>query len=69
MLKPYMSVLTKKVGNRYLLVNVCAKRARDIAENAEQEGEEMMEKPVKTALCELAEDKIHFVREELPEED
>ena len=30
----------KRVGNRYLLVNLAAQRARDIADQAEATGEE-----------------------------
>ena len=32
MLKPSMQELMKRVGNRYLLVNLAAQRARDIAD-------------------------------------
>ena len=32
MLNPSMQELMKRVGNRYLLVNLAAQRARDIAE-------------------------------------
>ena len=35
MLHPSMTELLEKVDNRYLLVNVAAKRAREIAEDAE----------------------------------
>ena len=34
MLKPSMQELMKRVGNRYLLVNLAAQRARDIASRA-----------------------------------
>ena len=34
MLEPTMSDLLKVIPNRYLLVNIAAKRARDIAEAA-----------------------------------
>ena len=37
MLYPAMNTLTKNVPNRYLLVNVVARRARQIAEDAELE--------------------------------
>ena len=39
MLKPSMQELMKRVGNRYLLVNLAAQRARDIADRAEETGE------------------------------
>ena len=35
MLYPSMNDLLKKVNNRYMLVNLTAKRARDIADEAE----------------------------------
>ena len=38
MLYPAMSLLNKYVENRYLLVNVVARRARQIAEAADEEG-------------------------------
>ena len=38
MLYPAMSLLNKYVENRYLLVNVVARRARQIAEQADEEG-------------------------------
>ena len=41
--------LTKTVPNRYLLVNVVARRARQIAEDAELEGIHLTEKPVTEA--------------------
>ena len=41
MLKPSMQELMKRVGNRYLLVNLAAQRARDIADQAEATGEEL----------------------------
>ncbi len=58
MLTPSMKVLIEKTGNRYLLVNLAAKRARVIAEDAERNGIVIDEKTVKMALDEIAEDKI-----------
>ena len=54
MLKPSMQELMKRVGNRYLLVNLAAQRARDIADQAEETGEELPDKAVKLALDEIA---------------
>jgi len=54
MLKPSMQELMKRVGNRYLLVNLAAQRARDIAEEAEKSGEKLSDKAVKLALDEIA---------------
>ena len=41
MLYPSLSDLLKKVHNRYSLVNVAAKRARDIAEQAENDPQDV----------------------------
>ena len=49
MLYPAMNTLTKNVPNRYLLVNVVARRARQIAEDAELEGIHLTEKPEPTS--------------------
>ncbi len=60
MLNPSMQELMKKVGNRYLLVNLAAQRARDIAQEAEETEERLAEKPVKLALDEIVEGKIEY---------
>ena len=44
--------------NRYMLVNAVARRARQIAENAEMEGEVLDEKPVTLAIHEVADGKL-----------
>lgn len=54
MLKPSMKELMNKVGNRYLLVNLAAQRARDIAQEAEEKDEQLSDKAVKLALDEIA---------------
>lgn len=54
MLKPSMKELMNKVGNRYLLVNLAAQRARDIAQEAEENDEQLSDKAVKLALDEIA---------------
>lgn len=54
MLYPTLSDLTKKVGNRYLLVNEVAHRARKIAKKAYIENERLPEKPVKMAILEIS---------------
>ncbi len=54
MLKPSMKELMNKVGNRYLLVNLAAQRARDIAQEAEESEEQLTDKAVKLALDEIA---------------
>ena len=58
MLYPAMNKLTANVPNRYLLVNVVARRARQIAEAADQEEYELYDKPVTMAIQEVADGKI-----------
>ena len=58
MLYPAMNKLTSYVPNRYMLVNVVARRARQIAESAEEMGERLEEKPVTLAINEVAEGKL-----------
>lgn len=58
MLYPAMNKLTANVPNRYLLVNVVARRARQIAQEAEDAGEKMDVKPVTLAINEVADGKI-----------
>ena len=53
MLYPTMSELVSKVGSRYLLVNLVARRARDISQKAEEEGESLDRKPISTAIDEV----------------
>ena len=61
MLYPAMSDLLKEVNGRYLLVNLAARRAREISEYAEEEGIELSEKPVSLAIGEIAESKLNAV--------
>lgn len=58
MLYPAMDKLTSFVPNRYMLVNVVARRARQIAEAAEETGEPLDEKPVTLAINEVAEGRL-----------
>ncbi len=58
MLYPPVADLLKNVDSRYLLVNVVAQRARQIAAEAEENQEELTEKPVTLAIREVAEGKI-----------
>ena len=58
MLYPPVADLLKNVQSRYLLVNVVAQRARQIAQNAEQMQEELPKKPVTMAIEEVAEGKL-----------
>ena len=58
MLYPPMSELLKNVESRYLLVNVVARRARQISIEAEQEGYTLDDKPVTLAIREVADGKL-----------
>ena len=58
MLYPAMNKLTEQVPNRYLLVNVVARRARQIAQEAEDAGEKTTVKPVTLAIHEVAAGKV-----------
>ena len=64
MLYPAMNKLTEYIPNRYMMVNVVARRARQIAE---ANGEHLEEKPVTEAINEVAEGK--FVANPIIEED
>ena len=55
MLYPPVADLLKNVDSRYLLVNVVANRARQIATEADARQEELTEKPVTLAIREVAE--------------
>ena len=54
MLYPPVADMLKNVESRYLLVNVVAQRARQIASEAEILNEELPEKPVTMAIKEVA---------------
>ena len=58
MLYPPVADMLKNVDSRYLLVNVVAHRARQIAAEAEAFQEELPEKPVTIAIQEVAEGKL-----------
>ncbi len=59
MLYPPVADLLKDVESRYLLVNVVAHRARQIAAEAEEFNEELPEKPVTLAIREVADGKLN----------
>ena len=58
MLYPPVADLLKNVDSRYLLVNVVAHRARQIAAEAEALQEELPEKPVTMAIWEVADGQL-----------
>ena len=58
MLYPPIADLLSKVGSSYLLVNVVAKRAREIADEANEKHLTLEDKPVTMAIHEVYEDKL-----------
>ena len=58
MLYPAMNKLKSHIPNRYMLVNVVARRARQIAIEAQNHEEHLDEKPVTLAINEVADGKI-----------
>ena len=58
MLYPAMSELLKNIDSRYLMVNVVARRARQISIEAETFHEPLSDKPVTLAISEVAEGKL-----------
>jgi len=58
MLYPAMNKLTANIPNRYLLVNVVARRARQIALEQENAQEKKDVKPVTLAIQEVADGKL-----------
>lgn len=53
MLYPPVADLVNKVGSRYALVNLVAKRARNISSDAEKNGEPLTKKAVSSAIEEV----------------
>ncbi len=53
MLYPPVADLVDKVGSRYALINLVAKRARSISAEAENSGEPLTKKPVSAAIDEV----------------
>lgn len=53
MLYPPVADLVDKVGSRYALINLVAKRARSISAEAENSGEPLTKKPVSSAIDEV----------------
>ncbi len=56
MLNPAIGKLIGNCDNRYKLVNQIAKNARKIADDAEEKGEIIIEKPVTIAINKMAEE-------------
>ena len=64
MLYPPMAELVQKVGSRYLLVNLVARRARDISQKAEDAGEPLERKPISIAVDEVYTGKLKIKEEQ-----
>ena len=62
MLYPPMGDLMDKVGSRYLLVNMVARRAREISDEVEEEGIPLDEKTVSLAINEIYTGKLRLKR-------
>lgn len=62
MLYPSMAELLEKVDSRYMLVNVIAKRAREISSEAEETKDYLDEKSVSLAIKEIADGRITVVK-------
>ena len=58
MLYPPMASLVDKVGSSYLLVTVVARRAREIADEVEENGDSLEKKPVSSAIDEIYSGKL-----------
>jgi len=58
MLYPSLASLLKQVDSRYRLVNIIARRARDISANQNGYDDESYEKPVSKAIEEIAAGKL-----------
>ena len=58
MTEPSMVKILGKIPNRYMIVNIAAKRAREIAEEADVNGEELSAKPVTLALEDIADGRL-----------
>lgn len=58
MLYPPVAELTEKVGSRYQLVNLVARRARTISQEAEEKEITIEKKPVSVAIDEVYSGKL-----------
>ncbi len=58
MLYPAMSSLLSNISSRYLMVNVVARRARQISIEAREEKVHLEDKPVTLAIREVSEGKL-----------
>jgi DNA-directed RNA polymerase subunit omega len=64
MLYPPMAALIDKVGSSYLLVNLIARRAREISGKAEENEQSLEKKPVSMAIDEVYSGKLTIRKHE-----
>ena len=64
MLYPSLANLLDQVNSRYLLVNIIARRARDISARANEREETFDYKPVSRAIAEIADGELRVTVEE-----
>ena len=62
MLYPLLPSLSARPANRYQLVNLVARRAREISANAEEEGIILDKKPVSEAIDEVYTGKLTIAK-------
>ena len=68
MLNPSIDELIEKVGNRYSLCIVAAKRARYLIDQEIEEEEDILEKPLSTAIDEIMRGEIEAIIPEPPKD-
>lgn len=68
MLKPSIDELVEKMGNRYALCIVAAKRARHLVENEDDLTAYDIDKPLSTAIDEIMDDEIEVHIPEPPKD-
>lgn len=61
--RPSLNEILKEKESYYSLVIAVAKRARDIAEDAETNGDILIEKPVQLAVEDFASGRYHLVEQ------
>ena len=61
MLKPSANIIKTPHMNQYSLVIAVAKRARQISEQAENEGAKLVEKPVDLAVQDFVQDRYRSI--------
>ena len=68
MLYPPVADLVNKVGSRYALINLVAKRARHISTEAERDGESLTKKAVSAAIDEVYTGKLSINADQTADE-